>query len=66
MVILSLKSLTPKVTDELLEQLCRENPETKLETNAQGQLIVMSPTGSLTGDHNFPLFPTPQSNDLAI
>jgi Uma2 family endonuclease len=55
MVILSLKSLTPKVTDELLEQLCRENPETKLETNAQGQLIVMSPTGSLTGDRNLEL-----------
>jgi Uma2 family endonuclease len=56
MVALSLKSLTEKITDEVLEQLCRENPEAKLETNAQGQLIVMSPTGSQSGQRNGKLF----------
>jgi Uma2 family endonuclease len=55
MVALSLKSLTEKITDEVLEQLCRENPEAKLETNAQGQLIVMSPTGSQSGKFNLSL-----------
>ena len=56
MVALSLKSLTEKITDEVLEQLCRENPEAKLETNAQGQLIIMSPTGSQSGQRNGRLF----------
>jgi Uma2 family endonuclease len=56
MVALSLKSLTETITDEVLEQLCRENPEAKLETNAQGQLIVMSPTGSQSGQRNGKLF----------
>jgi Uma2 family endonuclease len=55
MVALSLKSLTEKITDEVLEQLCRENPEAKLETNARGQLIVMSPTGSQSGKFNLSL-----------
>jgi Uma2 family endonuclease len=55
MVTLSLKSLTEKITDEVLEQLCRENPEAKLETNARGQLIVMSPTGSQSGKFNLSL-----------
>jgi Uma2 family endonuclease len=56
MVALSLKSLTEKITDGVLEQLCRENPEAKLETNARGQLIVMSPTGSQSGQRNGKLF----------
>ena len=55
MVALSLKSLTEKITDEVLEQLCRENPEAKLETNARGQLIIMSPTGSQSGKFNLSL-----------
>ncbi len=55
MVALSLKSLTEKIADEVLEQLCRENPEAKLETNAQGQLIIMSPTGSQSGKFNLSL-----------
>lgn len=55
MVALSLKSLTDKITDEVLEQLCRENPEAKLETNARGQLIIMSPTGSQSGKFNLSL-----------
>jgi len=55
MVALSLRSLTEKITDEVLEQLCRENPEAKLETNALGQLLVMSPTGSQSGKFNLSL-----------
>jgi Uma2 family endonuclease len=55
MVALSLRSLTKKITDEVLEQLCRENPEAKLETNALGQLLVMSPTGSQSGKFNLSL-----------
>lgn len=55
MVTVSLKGLTEKITDEILEQLCTDNPEARFETNAAGQLIIMSPTGSLTGDRNLEL-----------
>lgn len=51
-ITLSLKPFIEKVSDRDLEWLCRENPEARLETNAEGKLIVMSPTGSLTGDRN--------------
>lgn len=33
-------------------QLCRDNPELRLERSARGALIVMSPTGSETGRIN--------------
>ena len=36
-------------------QLCQDNPEVKLERNAQGELIIMSPTGGGTGNRNFKL-----------
>ena len=51
-ITLSLKPFIEKVCDRDLEWLCRENPEARLETNAEGKLIVMSPTGSLTGERN--------------
>lgn len=49
---LNLKPLTQQITVEHFEQLCRLNPELKLETNDQGELIVMSPTGYETGKNN--------------
>lgn len=33
-------------------QLCQDNPELRLERSADGELIVMSPTGSETGQLN--------------
>jgi Uma2 family endonuclease len=52
MVTLSLKALTEKITEDILEQLSRQNPEQRLEINTQGQLVVMPPTGSLTSEKN--------------
>ena len=51
-VTLSLKPFIDKISDRVLEQLCRENPDARLETNAEGKLIIMPPTGSLTGEKN--------------
>lgn len=51
-VTLSLKPFVDKISDRHLEQLCRENPDARLETNAEGKLIIMPPTGSLTGEKN--------------
>ncbi len=41
-----------KLTREQFYQLCEENPDLKLERNAQGELIIMAPTGGETGKSN--------------
>ena len=46
------RALTNKISDRDLEQLCRENPDLRFEIDAEGKLIIMSPTGSLTGEKN--------------
>lgn len=51
----NLKVSTEPITDEYFNQLCALNPELKLETNNEGELIIMSPTGSETGRRNLDL-----------
>lgn len=41
-----------QLTREQFYQLCEENPDLKLERNAQGELILMPPTGGETGKSN--------------
>jgi Uma2 family endonuclease len=41
-----------KLTREQFYELCAANPELKLERNANGDLVVMSPTGGETGAWN--------------
>ena len=50
-ITLNLNSLI-KLTSEQFYQLCEENPDLKLERNASGELIAMSPTGGETGKRN--------------
>ena len=38
-----------KLTDEQFAELCRENPELRLELTAKRELVIMPPTGSETG-----------------
>jgi Uma2 family endonuclease len=38
-----------KLTDEIFAQICRRNPNLRLERSAQGELIAMPPTGSESG-----------------
>ena len=52
MTAIDISALTPQISDRELEQLCRDNPETRFETTPQGRLIVMSPTGSESGKRN--------------
>ncbi|MEM8829207.1 MAG: Uma2 family endonuclease [Cyanobacteria bacterium P01_G01_bin.19] len=49
---LNLKAFTDSISDRALEQLCRENPDFRFETDRQGKLIVMPPTGSESGKRN--------------
>jgi Uma2 family endonuclease len=41
-----------KLTDDQFYQLCRDNPELKLERNSLGEIIVVPPTGGETGKRN--------------
>src|SRR5262249_53118820 len=45
-----------KLTDEQFAQLCRENPELRLELTAKRERIIMPPTGSETGRRNGEIF----------
>jgi Uma2 family endonuclease len=44
-----------KLTVAQFQQLCRDNRDLRLELTSQGELIVMPPTGSKTGQRNFNL-----------
>lgn len=41
-----------KVTEEQFTQLSQANPDLRMERTAQGELIVMAPTGSESGHYN--------------
>ncbi len=41
-----------RLTEAEFEQLCRDNPELRLELTSTGGLIVMPPAGSKTGQRN--------------
>jgi Uma2 family endonuclease len=44
-----------RLTAAQFEQVCRDNPDLRLELTATGGLIVMPPAGSKTGKRNFNL-----------
>jgi len=44
-----------RLTPEQFAQLCRDNLDLRLELTSKGELIVMPPTGSKTGQRNFSL-----------
>jgi Uma2 family endonuclease len=44
--------LTVDLTDEQFFQLCQNNHDLRFERTATGELIIMPPTGSETGDRN--------------
>ncbi len=52
---IDLKPVVDRISDSDFEHLCASNPELKLETDASGNLIVMSPTGSESGKRNLSL-----------
>jgi Uma2 family endonuclease len=41
-----------EMNSEQFDQLCRANPDLKFERSANGELIIMSPTGGETGNYN--------------
>ena len=53
---INIKALANPLTDEQFEQLCAQNRDTKFEITSQGELIIISPTGSESGRQNGDLF----------
>jgi Uma2 family endonuclease len=43
------------VSDDALYEFCRANPELRIERTAEGEILIMSPTGGETGRRNFVL-----------
>jgi Uma2 family endonuclease len=41
-----------RLTDEQFYQLCQDNEDLRLELTAEGELIIMAPTGGSTGSRN--------------
>ncbi|WNC29548.1 Uma2 family endonuclease [Thermosynechococcus sp. PKX82] len=54
-LLLNVRNATVQVTPEQFDQLCRDNPDLRLELTKAGELIVMPPTGEQTGAQNFEL-----------
>ncbi len=52
MTAINIATFTKHISDRQLAQLCADNPETRFETNSEGKLIIMSPTGSESGRKN--------------
>ncbi len=51
---LILRSAGP-VSDDALYEFCRANPDLRIERTAEGEILIMSPTGGETGRRNFVL-----------
>lgn len=43
------------LSDEQFFQLCRRHPDIQFERSASGELIIMPPTGGISGNRNFSL-----------
>jgi Uma2 family endonuclease len=50
---LNFGSLMPKFSDEEYAEFCRQNPDLRIERTAEGDLIIMPPTGGKSGAQNF-------------
>ncbi|MEO1373348.1 MAG: Uma2 family endonuclease [Cyanobacteria bacterium J06635_10] len=50
--ILELDINNINLTDEQFFMLCQDNPDLRFERSARGELIIMPPTGGITGDRN--------------
>lgn len=53
--ILHFAPLMKKLTDEDFYDFCQLNPDLRIECTAEGDLIIMPPTGAETGGRNFAL-----------
>jgi Uma2 family endonuclease len=53
-IVLNLRPVVD-LTDDQFYELCRANADLRFERTAQGEILIMAPTGSRTGQRNFNL-----------
>ncbi len=54
-VVLHFGPVLQRISDNEFFELCRLNPELRIELTSEGDLIIMPPAGGLTGKRNFSL-----------
>jgi Uma2 family endonuclease len=54
-IVVNFGSLLKRVTDKEFEEFCQANKDLRIELTSEGELIVMPPTGGITGIRNFEL-----------
>jgi hypothetical protein len=52
-LVMDFSPLTAKVSEKQFAQLCRRNPELRIELTSEGDLIIIPPAGGKTGARNF-------------
>lgn len=54
-LVLHFQPILNKLSDEVFYEFCRANDEWRIERTAEGDIIIMAPTGGKTGIRNFKL-----------
>jgi len=54
-IVINFGSLLKRITDKEFEEFCQANKDLRIELTSEGELIVMPPTGGITGIRNFKL-----------
>jgi Uma2 family endonuclease len=50
-----LDAILKNISDEEFFEMCRQNPDLRIEMSKEGDVIIMPPTGGETSKHNFSL-----------
>lgn len=49
---LELPKTIPRITDRRFQELCKKNPDSRIERTSEGDIVIMAPTGGETGKRN--------------
>ena len=53
MISLSIPESIIPIDDNLFLEICRKNPDNRIERTGKGEILLMAPTGGETGKWNF-------------
>lgn len=54
-IVINFRELVDEISDDRFEKFCRQNPDVELEMTKEGEIVIMPPTGGITGNRNFSL-----------
>ena len=50
---LELPQTITRINDRKFQELCKKNPDSRMERTSEGDIVIMAPTGGETGKRNF-------------